>query len=106
MPKFLIQASYTADGAKGLMKGGGSARRLAVKQMLEGLGGQLESFYFAYGDVDVYAIADVPDNATAIAVSLAVNASGAVKSSTLPLITAEELDAGAKKSVKYSAPGA
>ena len=106
MPKFLIRASYTAEGAKGLMKGGGSARRAAVQKMLEGLGGKLEAMYFAYGDIDAYVIADVPDAAAGIAISLTVNASGAVHASTTPLITVEELDAAARKSVKYTPPGA
>ena len=74
--------------------------------MLEGVGGKLEALYFAYGDVDAYVIVDVPDAASGIAISLAVNASGAVHASTTPLITAEELDLAAKKSVVYRAPGA
>lgn len=105
MAKFLIRASYTADGAKGLMKGGGSARRAAVQKTIEGVGGKLEAMYFAYGDVDAYVIADLPDAASGIAISLAVNASGAVHASTTPLITVEEMDLAAKKSVKYTPPG-
>ena len=106
MPKFLIKASYTAEGAKGLLKEGGSARRAAVQKVLDGLGGKLEGFYFAYGDVDAYVICDVPDAVAGIAVSLAVNASGAVRASTTPLIPVEEIDAAAKRSVGYRAPGA
>jgi uncharacterized protein with GYD domain len=106
MPKFMIKASYNTDGAKGLMKEGGSARRAAVQKLVESLGGKVEAFYFAYGEADAYIITDMPDAATGIAISLTVNASGAVRLSTIPLITPEELDAASKKTVNYRAPGA
>lgn len=106
MPKYVIKASYTAEGAKGLMKTGGTARRAAVQKMMEGLGGKLEAFYFAYGADDVFAICDLPDTASGIAASLVINASGAVHSSTTPLITPEEVDAACKKLPEYRAPGA
>lgn len=106
MPKFLIKASYTAEGAKGLIKEGGTARRAAVVKLVEGLGGKVEAFYYAYGDSDAYIISDLPDATSGLAVSLAVNASGAVRLSTIPLITPEEIDAASKKSVAYRAPGA
>ena len=106
MPKFMIKASYNTDGAKGLMKEGGSARRAVVQKLVESLGGKVEAFYFAFGEDDAYIIADLPDAATGIAISLTVNASGAVRLSTTPLITPEELDAASKKTVNYRAPGA
>ena len=104
--KFMIQASYTAEGARGLLKDGGSARRAVVQKIVEGAGGTLESFYYAYGHHDVYAVMDLPDTASALALSLAVNASGAVRLSTIPLITPEEIDAASKKAIAYRAPGA
>jgi uncharacterized protein with GYD domain len=103
--KFLVQASYSAEGVRGLLKEGGSERRAAVTKVVEGLGGKVDAFYFAYGDIDAYLIVDVPDAAAGIAVSMAVNASGAVSCSTMPLITPEEIDAACKKSVTYRAPG-
>ena len=106
MAKFLIKATYTAEGAKGLMRDGGSGRRAAITKALDSMGGKLEGLYFAYGDVDVYVLIDVPDAASAIAMSLTVNASGAVHASMTPLITPEELDAATKKTVSYRAPGA
>lgn len=106
MPKYMIKASYAVEGAKGLLKEGGTARRAAVQKIMEAAGGKVESFYFAYGDDDAYVIVDMPDSATGIAVSLAVNASGAVRVSTVPLITPEEIDQASKKSVSYRAPGA
>ena len=106
MGKYLIEASYTVEGAKGVVKAGGSARRAAAKELIESVGGTMEAFYFAFGKNDVYIIADVPDHASAIALSMTVNMSGMVTLRTTPLITSEEVDAAAKKTVKYRAPGA
>ena len=106
MPKFLIKASYNSDGARGLLKEGGTARRAVVEKLVQGLGGKVEAFYFAYGEADAYVITDVPDAAAGLAISLAVNASGAVRLATIPLITPEEIDAASKKVVAYRAPGA
>jgi len=105
MPKFLTVASYTAEGLKGLLKEGGSARRAAVEQAVKGLGGRLESFYFAFGDDDAYVISEAPDNVSAAAVSLAASASGLVRTKTVVLMTPEEMDQATKKSVAYRAPG-
>jgi uncharacterized protein with GYD domain len=106
MAKYFIKASYNAEGAKGLLKEGGTARRASVQKIIEGAGGKLEAFYFVYGDDDAYVIADMPDAASGLAISLAVNASGAVRASMLPLITPEEIDAATKRPVAYRAPGA
>ena len=106
MPKMMIKASYNPDGVRGLMKEGASARVTAVKNLVEGIGGRVEGFYFAYGDADAYLIVDVPDESSGIALSMAVNASGAVRLSTIPLISAEQMDAACKKTVAYRAPGA
>jgi uncharacterized protein with GYD domain len=106
MPKYLVQGSYSAEGAKGLLKDGGSKRRAAVEEMARSFGGKVEAFYYAFGDADVFAIIDGPDNVTAAAASLAVNAAGAVRLKTTALLTAEEMDQAAKKGIKYRPPGA
>ena len=106
MPKFMIKVSYTTEGTRGLLKDGGTGRRAAVQKVIESVGGKVETFYFAYGEDDAYLIIDVPDATSGLAVGLAVNASGAVRLSTIPLITPEEVDAACKKSVSYRAPGA
>ena len=82
MPKYLVQASYTTEGTKGLLKDGGTKRRAAVEALMKELGGKVEAFYFAFGDTDAFVIIDAPDNITVAAVSLAVNASGAASSRT------------------------
>jgi len=106
MAKYLIRGSYTAEGTKGLLKEGGTKRVAAVEKVIAGLGGRLDALYFTFGDADVLAIIDVPDAASAAAFSLAVSATGAVQTSTTPLLTPEEIDQACKKSVKYRAPGA
>ena len=60
MAKFLVKASYTPEGVKGVQSAGGASRREAVAKMAEGLGGSLESFYFAFGDTDAYVVLDLP----------------------------------------------
>jgi uncharacterized protein with GYD domain len=105
MPKFLIDASYTSEGVKGVQRGGGTARVEAVSRAVEGLGGRMESFYFAFGDRDVYTVIELPDNESAVALAIAVGASGLVDIRTTPLLTAEEMDAAAQKSVSYTPPG-
>ena len=105
MPKYLFHASYTEAGLKGLLKEGGSSRREAVEQAIKGLGGTLEAFYYAFGDRDVFAIADLPDNVSSTAFSLIINAAGTVKVKTTVLITPKEVDQAVKKSVDYRPPG-
>jgi uncharacterized protein with GYD domain len=105
MPKYLFQANYVGEGVKGLLKEGGSSRRAAVEKAAQSLGGKLEAFYYAFGDTDAYVIVDLPDNATASALALTVNSSGATVVKTTVLMTPEEVDAAVKKSPSYRAPG-
>ena len=105
MPKFMFQASYTSDGLKGVRSGGGSARREAISHLAESVGGSLESFHFAFGDRDAYVICELPDNESAAAVALTANASGAVTVETVALLTPEEVDEAAGRSVEYTPPG-
>jgi uncharacterized protein with GYD domain len=106
MAKYLITGSYTVDGTKGLLAEGGSARKAAVEKALQGLGGKLDAIYYAYGETDVVLIADIPDAASALALSLVVNASGAVNIKTTPLLTVADVDAACKKTVAYRPAGA
>jgi uncharacterized protein with GYD domain len=105
MPKYLLQGCYIGEGLKGLLKDGGSKRRETLEQVIKGMGGKLESFYYAFGDYDVFGIADMPDNASSVAFSMAVNASGAAKVKTIVLLTPEEIDQATKKTVDYRPPG-
>jgi len=105
MAKYLITASYTAEGVKGLLKGGGTARADAVTKTIEGLGGTLESFHFAFGADDAIVIVDLPDNVSAAAVGLAVAATGLTTARTTVLLTPDEIDRAAQLQVNYSPPG-
>ena len=105
MPKYLIHASYTADGAKGLLKDGGTKRRQAAEAALKSAGAKLEAFYFAFGENDAIVVVDAPDHASIAGASIAINASGAVTTKTTVLMTPEEIDQAVKKSVSYTAPG-
>ncbi|WP_020577144.1 GYD domain-containing protein [Actinopolymorpha alba] len=105
MPKYLVQARYTADGVKGLLKEGGTARVEAAKNATSSAGGTLESYYFAFGQDDVYLVVDLPDNATAAALSLAIAATGAVHTKSTVLLTPGEVDEASKKKISYQAPG-
>jgi uncharacterized protein with GYD domain len=105
MPKYLFCGSYTPEGLKGLLAEGGSARVEAAKQALKSMDGTLESFYFSFGDNDFYIIADLPDHATATVTSLAGNISGSFRIKTVVLVTPEEVDEAAKKSIDFRPPG-
>jgi uncharacterized protein with GYD domain len=104
MPKYLTMVSYTPEGIKGLVKEGGTARRVAVEKILQKLGGHLEGFYFAFGENDAYVISEGPDNATAAAISLAVT-TGAIRTKTIVLLTPEEVDQAVQKGAEYSPSG-
>ena len=105
MPKYLFRGSYTQQGAQGLLKEGGTSRRATIEALAKSMGGSIEAFYYAFGDNDVYVIAEVPDHATATALSLAVGAAGSVALSTTVLVTPEEVDEATKKTVGYRPPG-
>jgi uncharacterized protein with GYD domain len=106
MGKFLMQASFTKEGVKGLAQHGGTKRRQAVEKFFASVGGKLESFYFAFGETDVFAIVDFPDNVSAAAISLAGNAAGAVDIKATVLISPEEMDEAAQKSQSLRPPAA
>jgi uncharacterized protein with GYD domain len=107
MPKYLFQGSYSQQGLNGVLKEGGSKRREAAEQLIKGTGGRLEAYYYAFGSDDFVIIAELPSNVDAAALSMAVNASGAVHSRITVLITPEEADQATKKmkTVKYRPPG-
>ena len=102
MPKFLAQGTYTFEGMQGLVNQGGTARRAAVEKAVQGLGGNLEAFYFAFGEHDIYAIVDVPDNVTAAALSLGIGVSGVAGLKTTVLLTPEDIDQASAKAQRYT----
>ena len=105
MPKFLIEASYTAEGLKGLQKDMASGRQMAVTEAVQSLGGRLESMHFSLGAHDVIAIVDLPDPAAAAVFSAAASSSGLVRTQTTALLTASEMDDALSRSPAYRPPG-
>ncbi len=105
MAKYLIQASYTAEGLKGLTKDKASGRKAAVSKLFESVGGRLDSMYYCFGDDDVLLIVDAPDNAAAAAAGLSASASGLVRTKTTTLLTVDEMDRALEKAPQYRPPG-
>ena len=105
MAKYLFYGSYTPEGLRGLMAEGGSSRIEAAKEALASVGGELEAFYFAFGDYDFYIIVNLPDNISTTAISWAGNVSGTFSIKTVVLLTPEEIDEAVKKSVTFRSPG-
>ena len=102
MPKFLTISSLTQSGLQGTLMEGGTARREAIRKATEGVGGRLEAFYYGFGDHDVYAIVDVPSNIDAATASMTIGAAGVAHSSTVVLITPEEMDQVSKRAAETS----
>jgi uncharacterized protein with GYD domain len=106
MAKYLLKVRYTAEGIKGVLRDGGSARRAAADDLAKAAGGSIESFHFAFGDDDAYVICDLPDNKSAATVAMTVSSSGRIEISTVPLLTVDEVDAIASGSKPaYTPPG-
>lgn len=105
MPKYLVQAAISLEGLHGTLEEGGTARQAAVQTAVESMGGTLDAYYYAFGDVDVVAIVDMPGNAEAAGLSMAIASSGSVSISTTPLLTPGDIDAAAKLHPNYRPPG-
>jgi uncharacterized protein with GYD domain len=105
MPKYLVEARYTPEAVKGVMREGGSSRRAAAAKAVESVGGKLEAFYFAFGEVDAYCIVDLPDEKSAVAASMTINQSGTVSARMIALIAPETVDAATKSVGTFRAPG-
>lgn len=97
MPFYLVQASYSSQATAAMVKNP-QDRAAAVKPMIERMGGKLHGLWLAFGDYDVVAIAEMPDNVSAAAISMAIGSSGAMSSyRTTPLITVAEAIEAMKK---------
>ena len=105
MANYLVTASYSPDGVKGVLKSGGTARVDAVNNAVGGLGGKMHSFYFAFGGDDAIVIVELPDNVAAAALGLAVSSTGLASVKTTVLLTPAEIDEAAKRQVAYTPPG-
>lgn len=105
MPKYLFRASYTASGAAGLLKEGGTKRTEAIRKLVGSVGGSVESMYWGFGSDDVFVTADLPDAEAAAAVSLNVGSGGGASVTTSELLTAQQVDEIVRRKVEYRPPG-
>jgi uncharacterized protein with GYD domain len=106
MGRYLFQGSYSTEGIKGVLKDGGTGRRTAVEATIKALGGKLESFYYGFGETDIYVIVDGIDDTLAAAFSMGVASTGALANvKTTVLLSPEEIDKAAKTTLSYRAPG-
>ena len=105
MAKYMFTGSFTQSGITGLAAEGGSRRRDAVGKLAESVGGKLESYYWGFGSDDFHIITDLPSHEAAAALAMAVGAAGSASIRTTVLLTAEQVDAAAKLSPIYRAPG-
>ncbi|RFU20846.1 GYD domain-containing protein [Geodermatophilus marinus] len=104
MPRFLVIAAYSPQGARAVMAGGGSARRSVFEHAVLDLHGRLETFDFALGEADVYALVELPDAAAAAALSLTISGGGVASVRTVVLLSPEDVDRAAQLHPHY--PGA
>lgn len=107
MPRYLIQASYNQGGVSDLVRTP-QDRSVALRPVVEGMGGKLESFDYALGEYDVVAIVELPDNVTAAALAMALGAGGALKEykTTALVSVSEAMEAMRKASgAGYRPPG-
>ena len=106
MPRYLVQASYTSAAAAAFVSNP-QDRVAGLRTVIEKLGGKLESLDFSLGEHDVIAVSSLPDDTTAAAVALAVNAPGHLKSyKTTRLLSSQEFLAAQQKAhgASYQAP--
>ncbi len=105
MAKYLVTAKYTAEGIKGVLKTGGTARSKAVGEAIKAMGGSMESFHYAFGADDVFVVVDLPDNPAAAALAMGISSTGLVGIRVVVLLTPAEIDDAAKRQVTYTPPG-
>jgi uncharacterized protein with GYD domain len=105
MPKYLLKASLSVEGVRGILEEGGTRRVEVASRLAESVDGTVEALYFAFGGTDAYLIVDVPSNEAAAALALNVSATGAMAVETVVLITPEELDSAVGMDVVFRPPG-
>lgn len=103
----LIQFSYKSETVSKLVQNP-EDRSIAVRNLIERMGGKLLSFYFTFGEFDGFLIADMPDNVSLLATSMAAFAAGGTLAlKTTLIITMDEAVAAMElsKGIKLVQPG-
>jgi uncharacterized protein with GYD domain len=106
MAKYQYQLRYTKPGLEGTIKEGFANREAFFRKTVKSLGGTTECAYWAYGPDDVLIVVDFPKPEMATGLSLALASTGSFSVTTTVLLTASDMDAGAKAMPAYRAPGA
>lgn len=97
MQHYLFQGSYSTEGWQALVKNPQN-RFDAIRPAVEKLGGKIDHGWLAFGEHDIVAILQMPDNVTAAALAIAFNAGGALKTAkTTPLLSTEQAVEAMKK---------
>lgn len=106
MAKYLIKASYSPEGIKGVMAKGGTARAKAIEKLAAGVGGTVDGVYFSFGSDDLFAIVDAPSHEAMAAIAGTVGQTGVLsKYETVVLLTPAQIDEAANLRIDYSPPG-
>jgi uncharacterized protein with GYD domain len=97
MPQYMHQVSYSTEGWKAIVAHPQNRLEM-VRSAIEKLGGKLVQGWFAFGEYDIVAITEMPNNASAAALAIAFAAGGACKSvQSTPLMSQEEAVEAMKK---------
>jgi uncharacterized protein with GYD domain len=107
MPKYIGLFKYSPEGAKGFLKEKAEAREAAVKKAYASVGGKVEAAYWAAsGEYTGVVIAELPDAASAAALSMLVQSSGALDTyGGFEVLTSSEFDRALSKGMTYRPPG-
>ena len=105
MARYLYRLEYTKAGLEGTVKEGFRKREDFFRKTVKGLGGSTESANWAYGETDIFIITDFSEAEAATSLALALALTGSFRVTTTPLLTAKDMDAGAKRMPSYRAPG-
>jgi uncharacterized protein with GYD domain len=98
----MIQFSYKSETVGKLVKNP-EDRSVAVRNLIEKLGGKMLAFYYCYGDYDGLLIAEMPDSSSGLATTMAAFAAGGTsKLKTTVLISMEEAMEAMKKAADVS----
>lgn len=104
MAKYMFKVAYSTDGLSGVVKEGFAEREKYLKELGASMGVTFEAIYWALGDDDAFIIVDGP-SANVIAGSLAASMSGTGKVTTVPLLTAAEMDEACSQLPDFRKPG-
>ena len=97
MAHYLLQVSYTSDAWATQVKNPQDVMGRA-RPVIEGLGGKIDTVYYAFGDYDLVGIMEMPDNVSVAAFAISTASGGSLKNiKTTTLMSFEEAIDAMKK---------